>query len=231
MRKCKQSDPDCSQRLILARSETENQRKDTSIKKGQDERKDEDEARHGTHLRRPAGPCSCDRSTGAPSRARDRSAYCRFRSRGCFGIVSRANRRRRVGRARLRDARRRKDEEAGRTRRGRDREKSEVRRKCRSGRIWGGGWWATGLHAAPRRPASLNIRPPLLLPTLLPHSRPTSPRPADQSSPPTRRQATLPASDSNLRSPPPPVLGGVLWPLRGVPREGRVVEDVEERTW
>ncbi|KYN15846.1 hypothetical protein ALC57_11927, partial [Trachymyrmex cornetzi] len=34
-----------------------------------------------------------------------------------------------------------------------------ARRKCRSSRNWGGGWRATGLHAAPRRPASLNIRP------------------------------------------------------------------------
>lgn len=45
-------------------------------------------ARQGlTHLRCPAGPCSCDRSTGAPNRARDRSAYCRFVS--CEGVVSR----------------------------------------------------------------------------------------------------------------------------------------------
>lgn len=57
-----------------------------------------------THLRRPAGPCSCDRSTGAPSRARDRSAYCRFRSRGCFGVVSRTSRRWRAERTQVRDA-------------------------------------------------------------------------------------------------------------------------------
>ncbi|KYM98492.1 hypothetical protein ALC62_10849, partial [Cyphomyrmex costatus] len=34
-----------------------------------------------------------------------------------------------------------------------------ARRKCRSSRNWGGGWRATGPHTAPRRPASLNIRP------------------------------------------------------------------------
>lgn len=36
-------------------------------------------------------------------------------------------------------------------------------------RIWGGGWWATGLHAAPRRPASLNTQPPSSQPSLPPH--------------------------------------------------------------
>lgn len=43
--------------------------------------------RQGTHLRRSAEPCSCDRSTGVPSRARDRSACCRFVS--YEGVVSR----------------------------------------------------------------------------------------------------------------------------------------------
>lgn len=40
-----------------------------------------------THLQYLAGPCSCDRSTGAPNRARDQSACCvRFVSfkGGCF---------------------------------------------------------------------------------------------------------------------------------------------------
>lgn len=44
----------------------------------------------GTHLRYSAGPCSCDRSTGAPNRARDRSACCvRFVSfeRGVIGFA------------------------------------------------------------------------------------------------------------------------------------------------
>lgn len=47
-----------------------------------------------THLRHPAVPCSCDKSTAIPNRVRDRSACCRFVSfKGSFtrGNASRSH--------------------------------------------------------------------------------------------------------------------------------------------
>lgn len=103
----------------------------------------------------------------------------------------------------------------------RDQERNVARRKCRSGRNWGGGWRATGTHAAPRRPASLNIRPPFSL-----FESSLSPTTLSVARQPTRRQAAFfIASNSNLRSPLErhPFGGGCygLCVIRGVPRKVR----------
>lgn len=91
-------------------------------------------------------------------------------------------------------------------RKGRDRERKErvehgSHRKFRSGRNWGGGWRATGPHAAPRRSASLNIWLYSSSLWFCPNPLTVSFHPTSRNNSPPRRQTTLPASNSNLRSP------------------------------
>jgi len=172
-----------------------------------------------THLQHPMGPCSYDKSTAIPNHARDQSTCCRFVSfEGCFAQGMWISRDNDGPTTDVNDGigicetmrRMRKENKAGRKR-------VQTRRKCRSARNWGGGWRATGLHAAPRRPASLNIR----LPSSFFSSSSSSfrPTPASWNQQPTRQQATLPTSNSNLWSllALEATLGGILRILRGVP--------------